>query len=292
MADARTAHGEASAAGAGVRVGFGLLLAAVLLLLLWLDAAWEEGYVYAACGAGAVALALGEFVGLAALSGARLHRQALVLGGTLLFLAQWAGWTWPAAPDPWLAGCVGVALAAAAGLGAPVLKGRIEDPLQAAAAGTAAVVYLPLMLGFLTAVRAGWGVAGLVTVLAVTKGGASGAYFVGKLIGRTPLAPRISPRKTVEGAVGQMVASVAMAWALSLSPWSLMGPGAALACGALVGGAAMLGDLVASLLKRQAGLKDSGRLVPGIGGMLDMLDDVLFAAPVSYVFLLCLGAGA
>jgi phosphatidate cytidylyltransferase len=273
------------------RVALGALAAVCVGLLLGLDAAWEAGFVYAAFGIAAVALAMGEFADLAVRTGAEVDRSLLVLGGAALFVVQWAGWAAPEAfPDPWLAGAAALAVMTMGLLSVRVLAAEVPGTLERVAFTAAGLLYVPLLLGFLTAVRGHWGVSGLLTVLAVCKGGSTGAYFVGKAIGRTPLARTVSPRKTVAGAVGQVIASMAVACALSFSPWAVMDARTALLFGVVVSAAAMFGDLAGSLLKRQAGVKDSGQLLPGLGGMLDMLDDVLFVAPAGYVFLSCVGA--
>jgi phosphatidate cytidylyltransferase len=109
------------------------------------------------------------------------------------------------------------------------------------------------------------------------------AYFVGRAMGRTPLAPAISPKKTVEGAVAGLVASALFGLALSIPtavpPLLLAGYGAA------IGLATILGDLVESLLKRQTGVKDSGVLIPGHGGLLDRMDSLLLCAPIAVTYL-------
>jgi len=116
----------------------------------------------------------------------------------------------------------------------------------------------------------------------------SGAYFVGRLMGRRPFFPRISPKKTLEGAVGGLAAgmiSVALlgAWWLDLSaPTGLL-------LGVLLALGATFGDLAESVLKRQVGVKDSGNLIPGHGGMLDRVDSLLFVGPVVYYFTVALG---
>ena len=123
------------------------------------------------------------------------------------------------------------------------------------------------------------------TALAVCKGGSSSAFFFGKLLGGPRMARRVSPRKTWAGAVGQVLGSVFAAWVLTYTPWARMGVAAALLYGVLAAAAAMVGDLSASLLKRQAQVKDSGRVLPGMGGVIDMLDDVLFVGALTYAFL-------
>lgn len=111
-----------------------------------------------------------------------------------------------------------------------------------------------------------------------------GAYIVGRSFGRTPLS-NISPKKTVEGAVFGMAASTLIgatgAWLLDWSLWPLSGG----ALGALIGITSLLGDLTESLMKRDAGVKDSGKLIPGHGGILDRTDSYVFTAPIVYYYI-------
>lgn len=176
----------------------------------------------------------------------------------------------------------------------------------AAAASAFAFAYIALPMGMLVQLRQQ--VAGafyVLYLLLVVWAGDIFAYFVGKSIGRHLMAPLISPKKTWEGAVASVVASVAVGWtlfqyALPLSSWLLrigliqprdgifgleqpaMGPIIVLTI--VLNIAAQLGDLVESLIKRGAGVKDSGALLPGHGGMLDRIDAMLFAAPVLWYF--------
>jgi phosphatidate cytidylyltransferase len=101
--------------------------------------------------------------------------------------------------------------------------------------------------------------------------------LVGRIVGRRPLIPRVSPNKTVEGAVGGLVGA-ALTGALAVRLFGLDLPvGVGLSLGAVIGVVGQLGDLAESLLKRQAGVKDSGNLIPGHGGMLDRIDALLFS---------------
>lgn len=110
-----------------------------------------------------------------------------------------------------------------------------------------------------------------------------GAYFFGKLFGRTRLTD-ISPKKTVEGAVFGVLGSVTVA---AVGSWYLGwagGPLSGMALGLLIGIASLLGDLTESMMKRDAGVKDSGQLIPGHGGILDRTDSYVFTAPLVYYF--------
>jgi phosphatidate cytidylyltransferase len=128
--------------------------------------------------------------------------------------------------------------------------------------------------------------------LLVTWASDIGAYAVGRMIGKHKLIPSVSPGKTVEGAIGGLVASVIVAWAFGnsvLRPAAQLGfkwyPWGLIAFGAIVSVAAQIGDLAESLLKREAGVKDSSRILPGHGGILDRLDSLFFVLPVSYLLI-------
>lgn len=125
------------------------------------------------------------------------------------------------------------------------------------------------------------GIGYVLALVAVAKLGDSGAYFVGSHWGRRRLAPRVSPNKTVEGAIGGLAASVLGACAFALIFRLERGLGFWAAFGLITGVASQIGDLVASAIKRSAGAKDSGTLLPAIGGLLDVVDSPLMAAPVA-----------
>lgn len=127
-------------------------------------------------------------------------------------------------------------------------------------------------------------------LVVVTKFTDIGAYLVGSSLGRHKMIPRISPKKTWEGTAGgllfALVASVLMVWSmpdtLAVSGLNLKH---AVVLGLVLGAAAVVGDLAESLIKREAGVKDSGTILPGHGGALDLVDSLLFTAPLLYVYL-------
>ena len=148
------------------------------------------------------------------------------------------------------------------------------------------VLYIGLTLGSLLPTRALSDGEWLIFFLfLVTWAGDTGAYYAGMTLGRHKLAPVISPNKTIEGLIGGLllavlVAFLARAWFLpSFSPVDC------LVSGLLLTGAGVVGDLTESVLKRSAGVKDSGGMIPAHGGMLDRLDSLLFAAPAFYYYM-------
>ena len=177
--------------------------------------------------------------------------------------------------------------ALAAGMIAGVL---LHSPWEGSAAGLGGGLYLGVGLGSLLGLYH-WSGAGLGVgreLVAIVVGAVVAtdtlAYFTGHALGRHPFFPSISPRKSVEGAVGGavgavLVAGIAGPLVISLNPFAAVG------MGLLIAVAAEGGDLAESALKRQAGVKDSGRLIPGHGGLLDRLDGLLLAGPAVYCLL-------
>jgi len=185
------------------------------------------------------------------------------------------------------------------------VRGVNGRPLGAAASTVFGVLYTGGMLSFGYAIRYHAYVIESVRVplggLAVSAGGlllllpilltwASdiGAFFIGRAFGKRKLMPSVSPGKTVAGAVGGLGATIVVGWLYArfvLTPTTQLAfvRGGIIAFAALVSVAAQIGDLAESLLKREAGMKDSSHIIPGHGGVLDRFDSLLFVLPVAYV---------
>jgi phosphatidate cytidylyltransferase len=191
--------------------------------------------------------------------------------------------------DPLALPVFALALAVMAILTAPVWRGTPD--MERAATTLLAVMYVGWLLGFgiLLHHTSPLGDELVLFVVGVTWIGETAAYLVGSTLGRHKLAPITSPRKTVEGALAQVVASVGAGAALG--SWLLPACGDALALGggALLGVIGQFGDLAESAVKRSAGTKDTGGLIPGHGGVLDRIDSLLFNLPAFYYFSLVAG---
>ena len=155
------------------------------------------------------------------------------------------------------------------------------------------IVYAGVLMTFLALIRLCFGLVDLIAFIAIVKMGDVGAYTIGRLFGRNKMAPGLSPGKTIEGAVGAILFAGFTAWlcyALIL-PWVEGKPVPVpfnplwLVYGTMLGFLGMLGDLAESLMKRDAEVKDASDMVPGFGGVLDLLDSLLLSAPVAYAFL-------
>jgi phosphatidate cytidylyltransferase len=260
----------------------------------------------------AVVSAIGawEFFRIARASGSRpLDDVGIALAG-LLPLAVHAHYLGLVAVQPAIAAVIALAILAAT----IWLRGVEGRPLSAAATTLLGIAYTAGMLSFGYAIRyhdsvLGYDLVGAKHIvvgalrLAVPPGGVLlifpmvvtwasdiGAFFVGRAIGGRKLIPSVSPGKTVSGAVGGLLASMLVSWLYARSvlvPVASLGftPWGALGFGAIISIAAQVGDLFESLLKREGGVKDSSRIIPGHGGVLDRFDSLIFVMPVAYLLL-------
>lgn len=281
------------------RLSLGTLLIAAMVGLCWLDhRAAEPGAWLLPVATVLTILASGEVLHLAASAGMRPVAWVVYCGNLLLLAANWVpqllcesaeriGACQESSNCLLLALGVGILLAF---VGEMARYRRPEGVLANLAAAVFALVYVGLMFGFLVQLRLGWGIGALASLIIVVKMGDTGAYTVGRLVGRHKMAPVLSPGKTIEGACGAMAFAALASWATFewLVPLTLAEGTPtivwwrAVLYGLLVGGAGMFGDLAESLLKRAAGCKDSSRWMPGFGGVLDILDSILLAAPVAW----------
>jgi phosphatidate cytidylyltransferase len=248
----------------------------VASLLLWRPA-------FLAVVVVAVAVATWELARAVQATGARPPLAPLLAGGAAMGVVAWF----------WGADALSLALLVTV---LALLVWRLADGpagyQRDTAAGTLIVVYVPFLAGFAVLLAAPpdghWRVLVTLAVVVLTD---TGGYAAGVFFGRRPLAPSVSPKKSWEGLTGSLLAAAAGgAIGLPLLFGAAWWAGALF--GLVVAGAAVLGDLAESMLKRDLGVKDMSELLPGHGGLMDRLDSVLFAAPTAYLLLLALAPPA
>jgi phosphatidate cytidylyltransferase len=165
------------------------------------------------------------------------------------------------------------------------------DGLSAISVTLFGLMYVPWLLNFIQKINFFPGVEGkyfLLYFILLTKFSDMGAYVVGSLIGRHKMIPRISPGKTWEGFFGAILVSTGASLVFVHflgGHMAGMNPHHAIVLGIILSSTAVIGDLIESLFKRECGAKDSGNVLPGIGGILDLLDSLLFNAPIMYLYL-------
>ena len=273
---------------------------AVLGIPLTMAAVYLGGWLLGVVLATASALGTLELYRLAAARGLRPFRAAgAMLAATLILIATAIPTVAAATPIFWTAVLVAALLLTTAAIWA---RGTDGGPLSAVSVTLLGAVllggtlsyavflrYLPVPAGFADFDPRLRGCALVAFPLALTWVSDSGAYFGGRALGRRKLIPSVSPAKTVAGAIIAVVCSLL---AGALIGWFLDGRfGLDLGIvegalgGVLISVAAQLGDLAESLLKREAKVKDSGRLFPGHGGLLDRVDSLLFAIPAAFWYL-------
>jgi phosphatidate cytidylyltransferase len=248
-----------------------VLLAAVALCLATFDA-----FPFVLLAVAAVSVGLWEFQRAMAARGIRAPQEPLYAGSAAMLLGAWYGGA------PALAAALAVTSLA-------VLLWRLRSGVQGyvrdATAGVFLAVYLPFLAGFVVLlVRADDGVWRVLTFVLVTIASDIGGYAAGVTLGRHPMAPRISPKKSWEGFAGSAVSCMLVGWAtvtgLLDGRWWV---GVLLCALAVV--AATLGDLCESVIKRDLGIKDMSQVVPGHGGLMDRLDSLLATVAPTWLLL-------
>jgi phosphatidate cytidylyltransferase len=267
-------------------------LVAAVLIPVAVGAMYLGGWVLAALLAASAALSALELFRMAALKGPRAL-PALGAAGAVALVAAAALWPERGLDNPLLFGIV-AATAIVACTAAIWARGVAGEPLLAVSVTVFGAAYTALLL-FALFLRHLPGVEsplhGMVILLApvvLTWINDSFAYFGGRTWGKHKLIPKVSPGKTVEGAVcalfGTLISAVGYAFLLARFPSYRMGIVEAAAFGVLISVSSQTGDLAESLFKRDVGVKDSGKLLPGHGGALDRFDSLFFTLPIGYAF--------
>jgi phosphatidate cytidylyltransferase len=252
-------------------IGVGVALAALIVVTLY---AWKPSFL--AVVAGAVVIAVWELSNALKAERIRVPVVPVVVGALSILGAGYAGGSEP------------MLVALTLTVMATLLWRLPENPdgyVRDVTAGVFVTMYVPLLAGFaVLMLRADDGADRVVVFIAVTVLSDIGGYVAGVLFGRHPMAPTISPKKSWEGFAGSaLFTAVGGALLVTLLVDGLWWEGVVIGLAAMV--AATLGDLCESMIKRDLGIKDMGSLLPGHGGMMDRLDSLLLAAPVTYLLL-------
>ncbi|MCK5113511.1 MAG: phosphatidate cytidylyltransferase [Phycisphaerae bacterium] len=175
-----------------------------------------------------------------------------------------------------------------------MIVARLKDALRSVACTFLGIAYIGACAGCILEIRMFYGLEVLILFLAAVKCTDIGAYFTGSFFGKHKLIPWLSPGKTWEGLAGGLAAAAIVGllgwWLLKWTAAPVLGSSVAILFAVIVGVFGQFGDLCESLMKRSAGVKDSGAVVPEFGGVLDILDSPLLAAPIAFAFLVMLAA--
>lgn len=247
-------------------------------LLIWIIG-WSPEFVFIGTFSLLASLALWEFLALGAQKGYPIQSAVSIALG-LLILATFV--------FPEVSVEVGV-FATLLIIPAVYVFSRspLEEALPATAVCTLGTLYIAMLAGALLRLRLDFGTTGPLLVfylMIVVWAGDAGAYYVGRRFGRTKLSPRVSPKKTIEGGIGGVIASMIAAAVIHLTFLPQFPLLHAVLAAVLLSVAGIIGDLAESLWKRSADVKDSGRMLPGHGGFLDRSDSILFTAPILYAY--------
>jgi phosphatidate cytidylyltransferase len=253
------------------------VLSALVLLPVVLGIAWYLPPIYTTILIGIITvLAFDEYARMARLGSEGFPR--LIAGAATLaaYIGVWGG----------VPLALVLAPALLAGAAAAVGRGRPEeDAVRLAAVTLFPLLYLAVPLGMAASLHTDRGPLALLVPFLVVVASDSAQYYGGRRMGRRPLAPRISPKKTVEGAVAGVVVAAAVTPFLARLDTPDAPIGLLVVLGMLIAIIGIMGDLFESLLKRASGIKDSSSLIPGHGGILDRIDALLFVFPAYALFL-------
>lgn len=300
------------------RLATGFSLVAAVLAVLWIDEWFAPWYpLWAIASSVALVMAAREMVGLMTASVGRPSASTVIAGTLVVGLANW----WPhviaiangmpmgepnalsydpMAPVNALAWPLWafVAVLMATFLSQSLQFAKPGNAMTTIASTILAIAYVGLLGSFMIQHR--WldgshhGVIPLMILVATAKGADTGAYTVGRLFGKHKLWPVLSPSKTVEGALGGLIfaviaAALVVGFARMALHTAVLSWKETIGYGIVVGTAAQLGDLMESMIKRDGEVKDADTIIPGFGGLLDILDSLLFAGPVGYGYWLLFG---
>lgn len=269
-----------------------VLTAVVLVPLVVAAVWWGPPWLIALLVAASTFLCLREFFQVCRQAGLPAGERTTLFCSALILLGQWAGRSVPSG-DAGSTGSLLPPVELMLFVCLLVLSGQVlasgsdfKKALSTFSVSLAGLLLIALPLSYLILIRGDSprGREFILFVLAIVWAGDTVAYFVGRALGKHPLAQNVSPKKTWEGAVGNVLASAAVGYlfSLRLSPEFRVHMMVLAVLASLAGQA---GDLVESAFKRGAGVKDSGTLVPGHGGVWDRLDALIFAAPVAWWYL-------
>lgn len=277
------------------RIVLGLIMVAGVIGVFWLDYTLGQGKE--------ALLPLTALLGVIAVLAVReLNTMARAAGGSVLLVTGLAGilliMVLPAYRNSLgldaVRACAIVGLTVSAIFAEQMVRHRTSDAIKRIGFTSLAVLYLGVGLALVLLIREAYGLSTLVLFLAAVKATDVGAYFTGSAFGKHKMIPWLSPGKSWEGLAGGLVfaagVAVLLKWGLDVPFFGKhLSDGATLAktvlFGAAVGAAGQFADLCESLLKRSVNLKDSGALVPEFGGILDIIDSPLLAAPVAILLL-------
>jgi phosphatidate cytidylyltransferase len=277
----------------------------VFIVLCLLDALFEPpGLILIPLFFVCILMLTGEVLDLMHAVNMYPRRSTVYLGNLVIAACCWGGclwrelnmalgeevtdksWQWSSTASVWT--LLGLAVGVLLGFVAEMK--RFQRPGSATinlAGAIFALIYIGLLSSFIIQLRMAYGLLAVCSVIIVTKMTDVGAYAFGRLFGRNKMAPGLSPRKTIEGALGGLLFAFLGAWfsfAVLMYDRSNVSMLEILLYGLVVGLSGMVGDLAESLLKRDAQMKDSSKWIPGFGGLLDIFDSLLLAGPVAFAW--------